>query len=141
MVERDIGQMKANVQCFPPARLHKIRHVQLEWRHDINLQTGACSFLMNTVTIPTQPHLWSVTDALDPDSCRTRTTGRATHTRERHIVLIAELTPILFRVRSSQLLRTVMKLADRVTRDTTITKQQIDKNDSGTSLTIVRWRL
>ena len=46
----------------------------------------------------------------------TRITGEAMHTRERHIALIVELTLILFRVRSTmllkqhvQLLRIVMK--------------------------------
>ena len=29
--------MKANVQCLPPALLHKIRHALLVWRHDNNL--------------------------------------------------------------------------------------------------------
>ena len=34
VVERDVGQTIANAQCLLPARLHKIRHAQLVWRHD-----------------------------------------------------------------------------------------------------------
>ena len=64
-VERDIGQTIANVQCLLPAHLHKIRHVQLIWRHDSILQTErirpeCVSFLMNTVTILIHPHIWLV---------------------------------------------------------------------------------
>ena len=55
----------------------------------------------------------------------TQTTGRATHTREIRIVLIVELTLILFRARSSPLSRQLRsassnrneELADRVSRD------------------------
>ena len=39
VVDRDIGDMIAKVQCLLPARPHKIRHVQLVWRHDNNLPT------------------------------------------------------------------------------------------------------
>ena len=44
--------MITNVQCLCPALLHKIRHVQLVWRHDNNLpskqanQAGVC-FVLN----------------------------------------------------------------------------------------------
>ena len=73
-------------------------------------------------------------------------TGEATHTRERHIVSIAELTLILLRARSStllkqhvQLLRIVMKSWQIVYRerddDHEATSRSCDKND-GTSLTL-----
>ena len=44
------------MQCLPPARLHKIRHVQLVWRHDDNLPVNrisseCVSFSTSTVTI------------------------------------------------------------------------------------------
>ena len=62
VVEKDIGQMIANVQGLLPARLHKIRHVQLVWRHDNTLpikriRLECVSFLTNTVTILLHPHV------------------------------------------------------------------------------------
>ena len=65
MVERDIGQMIANAQCRPPARLHKLRRVQLVWRQDNNqpikrIRLECVSFLMNTVTILIHPLVWLV---------------------------------------------------------------------------------
>ena len=57
--------MIANVQCVLPARLHKLRHVQLILRHDNNLPTKRIrrervSFLTNTVTVLIHPHIWLV---------------------------------------------------------------------------------
>ena len=46
--------MIAIVQCLPPARLRKIRHVQLVWRHDNILPTDRTS----TVTILIHPQIW-----------------------------------------------------------------------------------
>ena len=64
----------------------------------------------------------------------TRITGEALHTRERHMALMVELTLILFHVRCTTLSKTARsassnrdeELADRVLKDTTITKRQLD---------------
>ena len=81
--------MIANVRFLLPARPHKIRHVQLVWRHDNNLPTKrirleCVSFLTNTVTILIHPREWlskrasadrsDRTDTLDSDIIRRRDT-------------------------------------------------------------------
>ena len=79
-------------------------------------------------------------------------TGKATDTRERRIVSIVEPALILLRVRSSTLSRQHVQLtpnrneesADRASRDNDdheTTNRSFDKDDAGTSLTVVRWRL
>ena len=57
--------MIANVQCLLPARLRKIRHVQLVWRHDNIFPTKRTRlecvlFSTNTVMILVHPPIWSV---------------------------------------------------------------------------------
>ena len=80
--------MIANVQGVLPARLHKIRHVQLVWRHHNNSPTmlirlECVSFSTNTLTILIYPHKMvgkkrasadrsDRTDTLDSDSFRRR---------------------------------------------------------------------
>ena len=99
MVERDIGQTIANVQCLLPARQHKIRHVQLVWRHDNNQSnqanqvgarfvlnaysddpdTSACMVGLNiplptetTEQIPLTPTASATVDTKDPATSDTR---------------------------------------------------------------------
>ena len=62
VVERDIGQMIANVHCPLPTRLQETRHVQLVWRHVNSLPTKRIrlkrvSFSTTLVTIPIHPHI------------------------------------------------------------------------------------
>ena len=57
--------MIANVQCLLPARLRKIRHVQLVWRHDNIFPTKRTRlecvlFSTTTVMILVHPPIWSV---------------------------------------------------------------------------------
>ena len=67
-----------------------------------------------------------------PQRFDTRTTGGATHPRERRIVLIVELTLILFRMRSSTLSRQHVQLLRIVTRSWQIGSRETRRSRSNT---------
>ena len=74
---KELEAKKPNVQCLLPARLHKIRHVQVVWRHANNMPTKrirleCVSSSTNTVTILIHPHIWLVTTCL----CRQKEPNR-----------------------------------------------------------------